>query len=58
MDYFNDVFATFLSLDHVRILAVYWRLRELLALIKNTLICVPMMFEGLIGLERHEGKSF
>ncbi len=28
MDYFNDVLATFLSLDRVRILAVYGRVRE------------------------------
>ncbi len=28
MDYFNDLFAMFLSLDRVRILAVYERVRE------------------------------
>ncbi len=50
MDYFNDLLATFLSLDRVRILAVY-----VYEDIKNILICVPKMNEGLTGLERHEG---
>ncbi len=56
MDYFNDVLATFLSLDRIRILAVYGRVRELSEFIKNILICVPKMNEGLTGLERHEGE--
>ncbi len=56
MDYFNDVLAMFLSLDRVRILAVYGRVRELSEFIKNILICVPKMIEGLTGLERHEGE--
>ncbi len=54
MDYFTDVLATFLSLDHGNILAVYERVRELSDFIKNILICVPKMNEGLTGLERHE----
>ncbi len=37
MDYFNDVLATFLSLDCVRILAVYGRVRDLSEFIKNIL---------------------
>ncbi len=49
MDYFNDVLATFLSLDGVRILAVY--VRELSKCIKNILICVLKMNEGLTGLD-------
>ncbi len=49
MDYFNNLLATFLSLDHVRV-------RELLECIKNILICVPKMNGGLTGLERHEGE--
>ncbi len=53
---FNDVFATFLTLDHVRIFAVYGRVRELSEFIKNILICVPKMNEGLTGFERHEGE--
>ncbi len=30
------------------------RVRKLLDLIKNILICVPKMNEGLTGLEQHE----
>ncbi len=56
MDYFNDVLATYLSLDHGNILAVYGRVRELSDFIKNILICVPKMNEDLTGLERHEGE--
>ncbi len=50
---FYDLLAMFLSLDRVRIIAVYGRVREF---IKNILICVPKMNEGLTGLERHEGE--
>ncbi len=56
MDYFNDVLAMFLDVDHVRILAVYGRFRELSECIQNVLICAPKMNEGLTGLERHEGE--
>ncbi len=56
MDYFNDVLATFLNLERVRILAVYGKIRELSEFIKNILICVPKMNEGLTGLERYEGE--
>ncbi len=56
MDYFNDVLATFPSLDRVRILAVCGRVRELLEFIKDILICVLKMNEGLTGLERHESE--
>ncbi len=56
MDYFNYVLATFLCLDYVRIFAVYGRVRELSEFIKNILICVPKMNEGLSGLERQEGE--
>ncbi len=51
MDYFNDVLATFLELDQVRILAVYGRVRELLECINNILICVLKLNEGLTGFE-------
>ncbi len=52
MDYFNDLSdLTFLSLDSVRILAVFGRVRELSECIKNILICVPKMNEGLTGLD-------
>ncbi len=56
MDYLTNVLATFLSLDRVRILAVYGRVRELSDLIKNILICVPKMNGGFTGLEQHEGE--
>ncbi len=56
MDYFNDVLTTFLDLDRGSILAVYGRVRELSEFIKNILICVPKMNEGLTGLEQHEGE--
>ncbi len=55
MNYFNNVLTTFLDFDHVRILAVYGRVREL-SEFKNILICVQKMNEGLTGLKRHEGE--
>ncbi len=55
-NYLNNLLATFLSLDRIRILAVYGRVRELSDCIKNILICVPKMNEGLTGLEHHEGE--
>ncbi len=57
MDYFNDLLTMFLDLDHVRILAVYLRVRELLEFIKNILICVLKINQGLTDLERHEGEE-
>ncbi len=56
MDYFNDFFAMFLSLDRVRIRVVYGRVRELSECIKNIFICVPKMNKGFMGLERYEGE--
>ncbi len=56
MDYFNDLLATFLSLDHARILAVYIGSESSRESIKNILICAPKMNEGLTGLERHQGE--
>ncbi len=47
MDYFNDLLATFLSLDRVRILAVYGGSESSRNSSKNILICVPKMNEGL-----------
>ncbi len=55
MDYFTDLLATFLDLDCVNYIAVYGRVREISECIKNILICVPKMNEGLTGLEGHEG---
>ncbi len=40
MDYFNDVLATFLGLDRGRV-------RELSEFIRNIIICVLKMNEGL-----------
>ncbi len=56
MDHFNDVLATFLDLDRGYYIAVHGRVRDLSEFIKNMLICVPKMNEGLTGLERHEGE--
>ncbi len=55
MDYFNDLIAMFLSLDRVLgSLLSMGRVRELSECIKNILICVPKMNEGVTGLEQHE----
>ncbi len=51
MDYFNDLLATFLSFDHVRILAVYWRIRE-----NQKYLNLFSENERFSGLERHEGE--
>ncbi len=45
MDYFNDVLATFLSLDRGNVLAVYERVRELSDFIKNIRIGVPKVLQ-------------
>ncbi len=57
MDYFIDVLAMFLCIDRGNILAVYGRVRKLSDFIKNILICVPKMNEGLNGLEQNEGDK-
>ncbi len=54
MDYFTDLLATFLCLDHGSSLAVYERVKELMDFIKS--ICVLKKNEGLTGLERHEAE--
>ncbi len=56
MDYFTDLLAMFLDVDHVNSITVYGRVRELSECIKNILICVPKMNGGLRGLKRHEGE--
>ncbi len=43
MDYFNDVFLTFLGLESVSFIAVYRGEETTSDLIKNILICVPKM---------------
>ncbi len=46
MDYFNNVLTIFLGLEHGSYVAVYEG-SQLLDFIKNILICVPKMNEGL-----------
>ncbi len=53
---FTNVLTMFLCFDRGSTFAVYGRVRELSDLIKNILICVELMNEGLMGLERHEGE--
>ncbi len=62
MDYFTDVLATFLCIDHDSILdtldpwySVYGG-SESSDSTQNILICVPKMNKGITGLERHEGE--
>ncbi len=57
MDYFNDALSSFLSLKPGSYIAVCAG-SKLLKFIKNTLICVPKMNEGLTGLEQHEGEKW
>ncbi len=47
MDYFNDVLTMFLDVDRVNYIAVYGG-SELSEFIKNILIYVPKMNEGLV----------
>ncbi len=46
----------FLVWEHFNFHCCLWRNRKHLDLIKNILICVPKMNEGLLGLERREGE--
>ncbi len=57
MDYFTDLLATFLELGKVQLYCCLWRVRQLSDSIKNNLICVPKMTEGLTGFKRHEGEK-
>ncbi len=57
MDYFIDVLATFLDLGIFQLHCYLWRVRKLSDFIKNILICVPKINEGLMGSERHEGEQ-
>ncbi len=49
MDYFNDVLTNFPGLEFGVCVAVLWRVRKLSDFIKNILICVPKVNEGLTG---------
>ncbi len=55
MDYFNNVFTTFLGFERVSCIAVYAGSKAL-GFHQNILICVPKMSKGLTGLERHVGE--
>ncbi len=55
MDYFNDVLTTFLGHKMFQLHCFLWRVRKLSDLMKNILICVPKMNEGLTNLEWHGG---
>ncbi len=44
----------FLDLGTLQVRCCRWRVRELSDLIRNILICILKMNEGLTGLERHE----
>ncbi len=57
MDYFTNVLFTFLDLGTLQLCCCLWRDLEHSDLIKNILICVSEMNEGLTGLERHEGEQ-
>ncbi len=41
---------------NIAVALLFMEVRELSDLIKNILICVQKMNEGLTGLERHEGE--
>ncbi len=57
MGYFNDVLTTVMGLSGPFWDPCFlWRVRELSDFIKNILISVSKMNEGLAGLERHEGE--
>ncbi len=56
MDYFDDVFDTFMDLDSALYYAVNGIITSLPVFIQNILNCVPKMNKAIMGLERHEGK--
>ncbi len=57
MNYFDDVFHTFMGLDSVNCLAVNGTFTSLPIFIQNILNCVPKTIEAFTGLERHGGKG-
>ncbi len=58
MEYFDNVFHTFLGFDSGIYLAVNGTVTSLLVYIQNILNCVPKTNEAFTGLERHGGKWF
>jgi len=53
MNYFDDVFNTFLGLDSVNCLAVNGTVSSLPVFIQNILNCVPKMNDAFTGLEQY-----
>ncbi len=47
---------TFLGLGTCQLCCCLWKGRELSDFIRNILICVLKMNEGITGLKRHEGE--
>jgi len=56
MNWFKYVFSTFMDLERGNDIAGYAGLTEPSDFIKNILICVPKINEGLRGVEWHEGE--
>ncbi len=56
INYFNIILTTFLGLEHGSYVAVYGGSESSGDFIKNILICVLKMNEGLASLEQHEGE--
>jgi len=56
MNHFNYVLSSFLGTEKGSVIAGDAGLTEPSDFIKNILICVPKMDEGLTGVERHEGE--
>ncbi len=52
MDYFTDVLITFLGLGKFQLHCCLWRVRNLLDFIKNILVCVTKINQGIMGLEQ------
>ncbi len=57
IDYFDDVFHTFLGLDSVIYLAVNGTVTNLPVSIQNILNCVPKTNKAFTGLEQHVGRG-
>jgi len=56
MNRFKYVFSSFLGIESINCLDGNAGLTEPSDFIKNILICVLKMNEGLTGVERHEGE--
>jgi len=54
MDFFNDVFTTFLDLESGSSIGSLWRDQKLSDFIKKILICVLKMNEDLSDVEWHK----